>query len=82
MRLAPRCREEIFMKIAFVVPNAPGHLNPMTTLARRLQSRNHDVVVMSFQGAAPLVRAADLSFVPCGDEELPAERLNLAKNTA
>jgi zeaxanthin glucosyltransferase len=64
------------MKIAFVVPNAPGHLNPMTTLARRLQSRNHDVVVMSSQGAAPLVRAADLSFVPCGDEELPAERLN------
>src|SRR5260221_209199 len=64
------------MKIAFVVPNAPGHLNPMTTLARRLQSRNHDVVVMSSRGAAPLVRAADLSFVPCGDEELPAERLN------
>jgi UDP:flavonoid glycosyltransferase YjiC (YdhE family) len=64
------------MKIAFVVPNAPGHLNPMTTLALRLQSRNHDVVVMSSGGAAPLVRAADLSFVPCGDEELPAERLN------
>jgi hypothetical protein len=27
------------MKIAFVGPNLPGHLNPMTTLARRLQSR-------------------------------------------
>ena len=53
-----------------------GHLNPMTTLARRLQSRNHDVVVMSLRSAAPLVRAADLTFVPCGDEELPAERFN------
>jgi zeaxanthin glucosyltransferase len=64
------------MKIAFVVPNVPGHLNPMTALARRLQSRNHDVVVMSLRSAAPLVGAADLKFVPCGDEELPAERLN------
>jgi zeaxanthin glucosyltransferase len=64
------------MKIAFVVPNVPGHLNPMTALARRLQSRNHDVVVMSLRSAAPLVGAADLQFVPCGDEELPAERLN------
>src|ERR1700751_3714853 len=64
------------MKIAFVVPNVPGHLNPMTALARRLQSRNHDVVVMSLRSAAPLVGAADLKFVCCGDEELPAERLN------
>jgi zeaxanthin glucosyltransferase len=64
------------MKIAFVVPNVPGHLNPMTALARRLQSRNHNVVVMSLRNAAPFVGAADLKFVPCGDEELPAERLN------
>jgi MGT family glycosyltransferase len=64
------------MKIAFVVPNASGHLNPMITLARRLQSRNHDVVVMSSRGAAPFVRAAGLSFVPCGEDELPAERFN------
>jgi hypothetical protein len=31
------------MKVAFVVPPISGHLNPMTTLARELQSRDHDV---------------------------------------
>jgi UDP:flavonoid glycosyltransferase YjiC (YdhE family) len=29
------------MKIGFMSPFVPGRLNPMTTLARQLQSRNH-----------------------------------------
>jgi MGT family glycosyltransferase len=34
------------MKIGFICPNLPGHINPMTTLARHLQARNHEVVFL------------------------------------
>ena len=34
------------MKIGFICPNIPGHINPMTTLARHLQARNHEVVFL------------------------------------
>jgi UDP:flavonoid glycosyltransferase YjiC (YdhE family) len=33
------------MKVGFICINLPGHLNPMTALARQLQARNHEVVV-------------------------------------
>jgi MGT family glycosyltransferase len=46
------------MKLGFICPNVPGHLNPMTALARQLQARNHDVVFLYSSGAA------DLPFVP------------------
>jgi zeaxanthin glucosyltransferase len=52
------------MKIAFVALSAPGHLNPTTALARQLQSRNHDVIVISLPDAEPYVRAAGLEFLP------------------
>jgi UDP:flavonoid glycosyltransferase YjiC (YdhE family) len=32
------------MKLAFLGVRLPGHLNPMTTLARKLKARGHDVV--------------------------------------
>jgi zeaxanthin glucosyltransferase len=44
----------LFMKLGFICLNLPGHLNPMTTLARRLQARNHDVVFLYSSGAAGL----------------------------
>ena len=34
------------MKLGFICLNLPGHLNPMTALARYLQDRNHDVVFL------------------------------------
>ena len=34
------------MKIGFICPNLPGHINPMTTLARQLQARDHDVLFL------------------------------------
>ena len=34
------------MKLGFITPNLAGHLNPMTTLARHLQARNHEVVFL------------------------------------
>ena len=50
--------------MAFVVLPAAGHLNPTTALARQLQSRNHEVVVISLPDAEPYVSAAGLAFIP------------------
>src|SRR5258708_9255826 len=63
------------MKIAFISPPVPGHLNPMTTLARKLQSRNHDVVFISWPDGEPSVRAADLTFLSCAVKEIAAAPL-------
>jgi UDP:flavonoid glycosyltransferase YjiC (YdhE family) len=52
------------MRIAFVALSAPGHLNPTTALARQLQLRNHDVVLISLPDAEPYVSAAGLAFLP------------------
>jgi len=68
------------LRIAFTGVRVPGHLNPMTTLARRLKARGHDVVFLSVVDAEPLVRAAKLPFIPYCEKEFPAgstrERLN------
>jgi zeaxanthin glucosyltransferase len=63
------------MKVAFVAPPISGHLNPMTTLARELQSRNNDVVIISLPDGEPSVRAAGLTFLPCAAKEFPAGSL-------
>jgi zeaxanthin glucosyltransferase len=47
----------------------------MTTLARKLQSRNHDVVFITWPDGEPSVRAADLTFLPCPVKELAAAPL-------
>ena len=47
----------------------------MTTLARELQSRNHDVVFISLPDGEPSVRAAGLTFLPCAAKEFPAGSL-------
>jgi UDP:flavonoid glycosyltransferase YjiC (YdhE family) len=39
------------MKLGFICLNLPGHLNPMTALARYLQDRNHDVVFLYSSGS-------------------------------
>jgi zeaxanthin glucosyltransferase len=44
------------MKIGFICPNIPGHLNPMTALARHLQARNHQVVFLYSPSANGLPR--------------------------
>ena len=64
------------MRVGFLGIGAPGHLNPMTTLARTLQSRKHDVVFISLPIAEPFVRAANLAFVPCCEKEFPASSTN------
>ena len=57
------------MRIAFVALSAPGHLNPTTALARELQSRSHEVVLISLPEAEPYVRAAGLAFLPYREKE-------------
>jgi UDP:flavonoid glycosyltransferase YjiC (YdhE family) len=46
------------MKIGFISFAIPGHFNPMSALARQLQSRNHDVVMLSEKNGISV--AADL----------------------
>jgi zeaxanthin glucosyltransferase len=50
-----------------------GHLNPMTALARKLQSRGHEIVFIGVPEVGPYVRAAGLNFVSYCEEEFPAE---------
>jgi len=59
------------MKIGFISPLVPGHFNPMSAVARQLQSCNHDVVMLSLALIEPLARAANLPFIPFGENEYP-----------
>src|SRR6266478_8121882 len=68
-------KSPLAVKNAFISPPILGHLNPMTTLARELQSRNHDVVFISLPDGERSVRAAGLPFLPCAVKEFPAGSL-------
>jgi MGT family glycosyltransferase len=59
------------MKIAFLGVRVPGHLNPMTALARKLKARGHDVAFISVLDTEPFVTAAGLPFIPHCEEDLP-----------
>ncbi len=58
------------MRIAFLGVRVPGHLNPMTTLARKLKARGHDVVFIADLDSEPAVRAAQLPFISYCEKEL------------
>src|ERR1700720_470001 len=62
------------MKIGFISLSVPGHFNPMSAVARQLQSRNHEVVVLSLPVMEQLAGAANLPFIPFGEKEFPAEQ--------
>jgi MGT family glycosyltransferase len=49
------------VKLGFICLDLPGHLNPMSALARQLQARNHEVVFLYSSGAAglPFVRGPE-----------------------
>ncbi|HEY4048432.1 MAG TPA: nucleotide disphospho-sugar-binding domain-containing protein [Acidobacteriaceae bacterium] len=59
------------MKIGFVSMPLTGHLNPMIALARKLQSRGHEIVFIGVPDVGSYVRAAGLPFVPYCEEEFP-----------
>ena len=60
------------MKLGFICLNLPGHLNPMTALARQLRGRNHEVVFLYSSSANGL---------PCvpGDDRDPENRPEVSK---
>ena len=58
-------------KIGFLSLPLTGHLNPMTALARKLQSRGNEVVFIGVPDIEPAVRAANLEFAPFCENELP-----------
>lgn len=60
------------MKIGFISMPLAGHLYPMTTLARSLKSRGHEIVFIGVPDSEPIVSAAGLDFVPFCEEEFPA----------
>jgi len=59
------------MKIGFLSLPLTGHLNPMTSLARKLKSRGHEVVFIGVPDIESVVRAADLEFIPFCESEYP-----------
>jgi zeaxanthin glucosyltransferase len=62
------------MKIGVICPTVPGHLNPMTALARHLQARNHEVVFLYSSSAN------GLPYVPGDkDDDLNASRREISK---
>ena len=60
------------MKIGFLSLPVTGHLNSMTGLARKLQSRGHKVVFIGVPDIKRVIRAADLHFVPFCEDEYPS----------
>ena|SRR5215469_1721961 len=61
------------MKIGFICPDAPGHINPMTALARHVAMRNHEVVFLYSSGAR------GLPFLPYEDDEFKAALNEVSK---
>jgi zeaxanthin glucosyltransferase len=59
------------MRLGFISMPVPGHLNPMTALARRLKSRGHEIVFIGVPDSAPIVQAAGLGFMPYCEQEFP-----------
>jgi len=59
------------MRIGFLSMPLTGHLNPMTALARKLESRGNEVIFIGVPDAEPIVRAANLNFVPFCEKEYP-----------
>jgi zeaxanthin glucosyltransferase len=59
------------MKIGFLSVPLSGHLYPMATLAKTLQSRGHEVVFIGVPDAGAIVREAGVDFVSYCETEYP-----------
>lgn len=64
------------MKLGFVSLPFTGHLNPMATLARKMRTRGHEVVLIGIPDIGPAIRSADLTFVPYCENEFPVGSLD------
>jgi MGT family glycosyltransferase len=59
------------MKVGFVSMPVTGHLNPMTALARKVQSCGNEVIFIGVPDIEPIIRAANLNFLPFCETEYP-----------
>ncbi len=59
------------MKIGVLCMPLDGHLNPMTALARGLQSRGHEISFISVPDGASAIQAAGLDYVPFCESKYP-----------
>ena len=60
------------MKIGFVSLPFTGHLNPMATLARKMQTRGYEVVFIGIPDIESSIRSAGLIFAPHCEKEFPS----------
>ena len=59
------------MRIGFFSLPLPGHLYPITTLARRLQSFGHEVFFFGLPDSERFIHSAELHFIAYGEQEYP-----------
>jgi MGT family glycosyltransferase len=59
------------MRIVVTGPSAPGHINPLTALARKMQRRGHEVIYFGVPDIEPAVRAAGLDFFAVCEKQYP-----------
>lgn len=59
------------VRIAFVCMPITGHLNPMIALARRMQTRGHQILFISFADTKDVVEAAGLAFAAISEAAYP-----------
>jgi zeaxanthin glucosyltransferase len=62
---------ELRMKIGFVSLPVYGHLNPIVALARKLQTRSHEISFIGVADAEATVKAAGLNFICYCESEYP-----------
>ena len=65
------------MKLRFICPKLPGHLNLVTPLAAQLQTRNQDVVFLYSAGAAGLsfISADEKGAIQTSNSHIPEFRV-------
>ena len=57
--------------LGLICPELSGHLNPMTTLGRKLQRRGHHVTVVAGSDVRAKAQQSGLGFVVIGEREFP-----------
>src|SRR5262249_13463731 len=65
----------MYRRIGILSFSSPGHFYPLTALARRLQSRGHDVVYFQVADLESPIRAAGLRFRQIGEDDFPSGSL-------
>ena len=63
------------MRIGFAGPASPGHINPITALARELQARGHQPIYFALPDIADQIQATGIEVCPFSSEHFKAGEL-------